>query len=413
MNLIMLYLNKLYIEDNFMRIIILLNLFLISQAHSKVAYLPLITPDVFYPEETDLGVLNLENGNWLAQIPIGNGVGAVFLNDSEDIVYASARYHNKIVAIDASTLTIAKEWNNLPSQPQQIFLSQDQSKLFFIKLNVGTGNNSLYQINLITDEITEVLNYENQTIRGITYSENLNYLTATVFSHDDNLFTLLTYDSNNLTLIHQIQIPYQITTHTPLPQLIDNAGENYFYFNSSNDKYFSRKLSDGSENWSFSYSDEEQYYPAIFKDSNNLYVFGHNNNYLIDASSGVGTTLVGINNGSNVNVWGSQEFVDSNYLVVVEYPFIACLTGLCSLSSNLKINQVDVERNTSESLYESSHILGSVPEGRFIGENLFGSGLNPLVPVPILNSYWTIFLVLVIFIALSAKQLNSQRKIDN
>ncbi|MCB1584006.1 MAG: hypothetical protein KDI92_13155 [Xanthomonadales bacterium] len=396
-----------------MRIIILLNLFLMSQAHSKVAYLPLIAPDVFYPEETDLGVLNLENGNWLAQIPIGNGVGAVFLNDSEDMVYASAQYDNKIVAIDASTLTIAKEWNNLPSQPQKIFLSQDQSKLFFIKLNVGTGNNSLYQINLITDEITEVLNYENQTIRGITYSENLNYLTATVFSHDDNLFTLFTYDSNNLALIHQTQIPYEITTHTPLPQLIDNAGENYFYFNSSNDKYFSRKLSDGSENWRFSYPDEEQYYPAIFKDSNNLYVFGHNNNYLIDVASGVGTTIVGTSNGSQVNVWGSQEFVDLNSLIVVKYPTIACITGFCFLGTNLEINQVDVENNTSELLFESSDLLGSAPESRFIGENLFGSGVNPAVSVPILNSFWIIFLVLAIFIALSAKQLNSQRKIDN
>ncbi|MFV0542107.1 YncE family protein [Marinicella pacifica] len=357
---------------------------------AKVAYLPLIEPDVFYPKETALMAMDLDSGQILDRVEIGDGTKSVFVDDTGKQLYVAIKYEKRIVRLDTSTLKIVEQWNNLPSYPDKIILSEDNKKLYFIQLNVGTGINDLYQIDLNNNQISSVINFSNSAIIKVIYSNNLKYLTLLVENHINDEFSIHTYSSNDLSLKYSSNL----TNYLPI-DMIDNEGENFYYGDNNQSQFISRKLSDISINWSYSYSGETAYFSPYEKDSSTLIVNGTINNYMINKQTGSGTALT--SDGAQINLFGHFEHLKLDSLILINYPEIFCITGMCHLTSKLNISKVNLINNSNEVIYQSQNYLGSNPIGRFVGENFYRGTAVQQVPV---LSHLGLFLLLGGFIYL-------------
>jgi len=380
-----------------MRNVLLLLVLFFETLAAEVAYLPLTEQGFPYPLNTSLGVYDLDAGLRLKKIEIGHGVGPVFLNDSQDTVYVAARYENKILAIDTTTLTPIKTWQNLPTNPDQIFLSQDNSKLFFINLNVGTGQNSLYQIDLMTDVVNEVLFFPGFSIEPVVYSQNLQYMALYLYDYFNNERRLVTYQTNDMILVHD----------TPLNEgdylvMIDNEGEGFFYKDVTNAEFVSKKLSDATENWRFSFPGETSFSQPLELVDGFLTIRGINNHYQVNKQTGQGSPIARPANEEPVRFFGSIDLNNGGQLIAIDYPIVICVTGLCSLSGRLNIHQVDVFNNNTQLIYQSSETLGSNPVGRFIGQRFFRGSAGQ--PVPLFEHFGLIALLMVLMVFVSYKR---------
>ena len=367
---------------------------------AKVAYLPLIEPGDFYPKRTALMAMDLHSGQMLDRVEIGAGVGPVFVNNTGKQLFAAAESDRKIVRIDTESIDIIEQWNNLPDSPEKIFLSEDNNKLYFLRLNPGSGGNDLYQIDLTNNQISSVINFSSSGISEVTYSENLKYITLLVNNHSTNQFSVHTYNSNDLTLKSSSNLP----SYMPI-KFIDNEGDNFYYGDYNESQFISRKLSDASINWSYSYSGESAYFSPYEKDTSILIVNGSINSYEIDKQTGVGNALT--IDGTNISFFGNYDRVHSESFVVVEYPSVICITGMCSLGSKLNINKVNLVNNTQELVYQSQNLLGSAPIGRFVGENFYRG--MAVQQVSVLNHFGLILLMFGFVAVMSFRVIKTNR----
>ncbi len=341
---------------------------------AKVAYLPLVEVSYPYPKRTAIAIMDLDSGQFLNQLEIGSQVGPVFLNDTGHHLYAAANYDKRIVLIDTGTFEIETEWDGLPTYPDKIILSEDNSKLYFLDLGVGLGINSLYQIDLVNNQISTALNFPDSSIKDVIYSEDLSHISLLVHNNNTNQTSIQTYHSNDLTLKHSTAISdYHIAF------MIDNSGEVFYTIDNQLLQIQSRKLSDNSLNWSFSYPNEMAFYAITEQGTLDLMVSGYVNSYLIDKQTGYGNPLTA--NGSVDTLNGHYERINSNDFVQFDSPAIVCITGICSLGSKLHIKKINLIDNTSETIYQSQNYLGSRPIGRFVGENFYRGTAVQQVPV--------------------------------
>ncbi|KAA3638368.1 MAG: hypothetical protein DWP95_12815 [Proteobacteria bacterium] len=371
---------------------IILLLFFSQLLSAKVAYLPLITNAPLYPDLILLMALDLDSGQILNQVEIGDGVGAVFVDDSGKQLFAAASKDMKIVHIDTETLEIVEQWNNLPTNPARIILSEDNNKLYFVNTNAGTGSQDMFQIDLSSNQISSVLSFPNFTIQDILYSENLKFLSLILSNNSTNQLSIQTYNSNDLILKYTTSI---ITS--PSISMIDNEGENYYLIDNQQSKLESRTLSDDSVNWSFTYPGESEFYSIYEHGVSNLIASGSINSYQINKLTGNGSPLVG--DGSNMTLSDSYDRIDLGNFVQVEKPYIDCNFLICALMTKLDIKKINLVNNTSEIVYQSQNALGSQPKGRFVGENLYRGTAVQQVPV---SNYLSLMLLLAGFIFLAS-----------
>lgn len=329
--------------------------------------------------------LDLDSGHILDDIEIGDGVGAVFLDDTGKQLFVSAYTDKKIVRINTETLEIVGQWNNLPTNPARIILSEDNDKLYFLNVKAGTGNQDMFKVDLSSNQISSALNFPNSNIQNILYSENLKFLSLILSNNSTSQLSIQTYSSNNLNLKYATNI-----ISSPSKSMIDNEGENYYLIDNQQSKLESRKLSDDSVNWSFTYPGESEFYSMYEQGLSNLIVSGSINSYQINKLTGNGTTLVG--DGSNVTLSDSYERIDLDNFIQVEKPLIECHFLHCNVTSKLNIKTINLVDNTSELIYQSQNGLGSDPKGRFVGENYYRGTV--VRQVPALNRFGLILLMI-------------------
>jgi len=370
---------------------ILMMLFFNQWLMAKVAYLPLVEISYPYPKRTAMAIMDLDTGQFLDQLEIGSRVGPVFVDDTGNHIYAAANYDKRIVLIDTRTFEIETQWNGLPTHPDKIILSEDNSKLYFLDLAVGLGINSLYQIDLINNQISAVLNYPDSSIKNVLYSEDLSHLSILVQNNTSNQLSIHTYLSNDLTLQHSTAV-----SNYPIASKIDNSGENFYTIDNQQLQIQSRKLSDNSLNWSFSYPGEMTFYALSEQGTTDLVISGYVDSYLINKQTGNGNPLT--TNGTVGTLNDHFERINADDFVQFDSPAIVCITGVCSLGSKLNIKKVNLIDNTSETIYQSQDYLGSRPIGRFVGENFYRG--TAVQQVPSLN-YLSFILLLGGFIILA------------
>lgn len=378
-------------------------LFLLFFSHllsAKVAYLPILDRDsTLYPKANSIIAINLINGETLANLDI-NDITSLFLDDSGRNLYLSA--HGAILQIDTGTFTIVNQWDNLAVQADRLVLSEDNNKLYFTELNIGTGSSYLYQIDLSNNQVNSVMSYNDLSIMDIIYSDNLSHITLSLKNNSNGQVHLETYFSNSLALKHNTQINSYNSTE---PDMIDNNGEYFYRIKSSRTEVESIKLSDGSLNWSYSNSGETNFYTIYEQDSNTMVVSGENNSYQIDKQSGNNTPL--FTQGNNIILSGSIQREELNTFIEVEYPQVICVFGACGILSNLTINLVNLIDNTHEPIFESQNRMGSRPVGRFVGENFYRGTV--VQQVPVLN-HLSLILLLAGFIFLASLRNIDLRK---
>lgn len=370
------------------RLLPLLFLLLFSQLLSaKVAYLPLLDRNsTLYPKANSIIAMNLINGETLASLDI-NDITSLFLDDSGRNLYLSA--HGTIYQIDTATFSIANQWDNLGIQADRVVLNENNTKLYFTELNVGSGNSNLYQIDLNTNQVSSVLNFNDLSILDIVYSEDLSHFTLPLKNNSNGQFYLDTYVSNSLTLKHTSPVTsyYSIELN-----MIDNDGENLYRIKSSSTATVeSIKLSDGSLNWLYTNQGETNFYTIYEQDIDTMVVSGENNSYQIDKQTGTGTSL--FTQGNNIILSGSIHRDELNSFIEVKYPHVICIFGACGILSNLTINLVNLIDETHDNLLESQNKMGSRPVGRFIGENHY-RGTAVVQQVPVLNRFGLILLMI-------------------
>src|SRR5690606_24761934 len=111
----------------------------------------------------------------------------------------------------------------LPTYPDKIILSEDNSKLYFLDLSVGLGINSLYQIDLVNNQISTALNFPDSSIKDVIYSEDLSHISLLLHNNSTNQSNIQTFHSNDLTLKHSTAV-----SDYPIASMIDNSGENFY-----------------------------------------------------------------------------------------------------------------------------------------------------------------------------------------
>ncbi|WP_154222080.1 YncE family protein [Marinicella rhabdoformis] len=370
--------------------------------NAKVAYLPIIEADFPYPSSNSISVLDLDSGQIIKTIQIGQidyYSAPIFLDNSEKNLYTSIE-GNKIIRIDTETLTVVQEWQDpsILSSIDKIFLSSDNSKLFYMILGVGTGINAINQLDLTNNQMTEVIRLPGYSIQAVVVSKNSEYMTLNAFNYTTNHRKISTFKTADLSL------KYETTIQNPMSVwLIDNEGENFYYRDYDQGDFVSRKLSDASQNWVFSYPNESVYHSPVEQDTD-LLVMGLNSNYIINKNSGIGEAIPTAVNEDPVRLSGSVGRISQDDFLTVSGPEIVCLTGLCSLSSELTIQRIHVENNESELIYQSGYTLGSVANGRFIGANLY-QGSSPATPVPFFNQLWQLIVIAFLMVLLAWKFL--------
>lgn len=372
------------------KIVLTWMLLLVSQVLlAKLAYLPLIEQDGFYPSSKSIIAYDLESNRLIKEIPIpgnmGRGQTPVYLDSTEQYFYVpyAANAEFNVARINTTTLTVDKQWENLSTPVDKILISPNDAKLYFINLNTGTGSNSLYEIDLLTDQISEAVNYPGSSIRQFITSDDGTHFILEIFDNSTSERLFITYETDDLSIKHTISID----AYTRI-DLIDNPGENFYYTDSASDEFISRNLSNGTINWTFSSTNETFYFSPYERNPSTLVVSGVKNTYEIDKQTGIGMPLFAAD--SNLQLRGSFGRIEQERFVKIEHPFIVCITGFCSLSSFLEISITDMNAGTSTNRYISPNFAGSIPVGKFIGENFYRGSGEPTA-VHILNQWWLLF----------------------
>jgi len=133
---------------------IFLYLFVVLSANADVAYLPVtenFLTNPFYPDTRRIHVIDLDQGQVIRKLDIGSGVGAIFVSNDSTKVYVGVEDENKIVEIDAISLSVKQSWDNLPVQPTFLILNPSNDRILFL----NHYSAKLFQIELSTGFVSE------------------------------------------------------------------------------------------------------------------------------------------------------------------------------------------------------------------------------------------------------------------
>lgn len=368
-------------------------LFLLSQnALSKVAYIPLFDASLADNSDSYVFAVDLSSGQLLKRIHVGEGVGAIFINALGDNVYAAAAKQYKIVYIDAHTLEIKQQWQNLPVRPEQIVLTSDEKRLYFAEHGVA----EIYELDLSTGSVDMVLSIDG--FREFYYSENLEYLVIQSYQSDSGEYRLYTYQLNELALL------YQTLASDQVPILIDDNGENYYLSLWGNGRIQSRSLIDNGLNWYFYHGSgvqgplgelPERFTTASLINDTTLLVSGAmGGSYEVDRISGAGLQINNL-----INFWGMSEHIDPGLflrsnppLPIICPPLLPCEGGFEPLQLFIQNHQTGHEQLVYQRVQS-----GNLARGRYIGELFYSVPTIPTLHISGLLMFISLIIGLTVY----------------
>ncbi len=356
---------------------------------AKVAYLPLFDGyDLNNIQENSILVIDLDNGKLLKKIPIGNGVGAVFLNSVGDKLYASAKDDNKIVLIDTTTLEVVNEWTGLAIKPEQIILNKADNILYFSEYN----NDSIYQIDLTSNQVSVAL-----TLSGFQkfwYSESLDTIVFRTHNSISGDYNLHVFDLNsmNLNFVRLVGDTYSYFIDE------DNLRFYYPYFGAG--RLYSFNFNNSTANWYFYYvyapgpigGLNDQFANVYPLQNNKVLAIGWHGSYEIDKDSGVGTKISSLGNYNHPY----QRLTDYTFLKTnrPELPFCGVpAPGMdCNNYYPLKVSVQNHQTSQEVIVFEKGR-AGTNAHGRYVGEKFYSV---PIIPILSLKLLLLLFMLLLL-----------------
>ncbi len=360
---------------------------LVSSA--KVAYIPLFDGHDFNNViENSILAIDLDNGQLLKKITVGDGVGAVFINSIGDKLYASAENENKIVLIDTTKMEISHQWNNLAIKPQQIILNKAEDRLYFSEYN----NDSIYQIDLTSNLVSVAL-----TLNGFErfwYSENLNTILFKTYNSVTGGYEAHTYDLNTMTPIFSRNIGNDYS------YFIDEDGLRFYYPYFGAGRLYSLNLNNTNTNWYFYYvyssgplGGFNDIFANVFPSQNNtVLAVGWHGTYEINRDTGIGQKISGLGNYNEPYQYiEGKTFLKSSNPYIPPCPPIAPGFG-CNTYDSLKLTLQNHQTNQQTVIFEKDR-AGTNVRGRYIGEKLYSV---PIIPVLNLKSLLSLLMLLLL-----------------
>lgn len=382
------------------KIICLCLLYFSFPSFAKVAYIPLFDAhDINNIKENSILAIDLDNGQLLKKINVGDGVGAVFINSIGDKLYASAENENKIVLIDTTKMEIVNEWNNFAIKPQQIILNKAEDKLYFSEYN----NDSIYQIDLVSNLVSVAL-----TLNGFErfwYSENLNTIVFKTHDSVTGFYEAHTYDLNTMTPVFSRNIGNDYS------YFIDEDGLRLYYPHFGSGRLYSLNLNNTITNWYYSYvyspgplgGLNDSFANVFPSQNNNILAIGWHGTYEIDRDTGIGQKISGLGNPFEPY----QRLTDYTFLKAnrPQLPFCGIRPPGVDCDNYYPLKLVLQNHQTSQQvvIFEKER-AGTNARGRYIGEKLYSV---PIIPLLNVKSLLIVFMLLLL--GLTYKTRFSQR----
>lgn len=352
---------------------------LTAQLSAKVAYLPLLRHNydvlIYSPTATELLAVDLENGQRLKKITVGEGAGPVYLSHDDKTLYAAAQYEEKIVVIDTAALEILAVWEQLPVEPRLIFLNSAGDELFF------SDNSELYSINLSGEQIELKLSGYND--QGYTWLYN------------EDLTHLMIYSPTQVDVYHlaDMSLKSSFTASLSRGAQLSKSGEVIFSFDDSDDVLTAIDSKNGTPIWTFEPTSDSGLQIAQ-QDGNWLTVFGFRGTYKINMTSGEGVLSSTYTPYSRALFWAQWHsgIGDNQYLATGGVEMVT-VTGWAWLLDHMKLIVASERGEVSYFEPFGDALSAAVPSGRFIGEKLYS------IPVVTVNDLWLIFVLIgVVFL---------------
>lgn len=352
---------------------------------AKVAYLPVTTNNIFQPESKKIMVLDLETGIVLKNIysQTGNFSGSVFLNNSSTKLYAARGM--QVIVIDTTSLDIENTFET-PSVVVDLFLNSNNENLYYISNN----SSKLHVINLATNDITTAVDFNEERISKHWINESLNTV-GFLTTPSSGQPTMRIYDIDSMTE------KYSSTPETFNIELISSDGVDYFYTDTNTRTLYSRKLFDNSINWTVDATDEHIFSVLSDNENGTITAIGLYHSYRINRNSGAKEIISNQGTQTLPALFGNNfGKIDNNSFLVVNNPVVFCLTGWCSLTSELGVYTINLRENSQPLIYHRSEIGGSTAKGRFIGEKHYLVPIIPIIDKPI---YFILLIGLLLLLA--------------
>jgi hypothetical protein len=368
-----------------------------------VAYIPLFEAN--NPQQSfndSIIAVDLDNGNFLKKIKIGDGVGAVFINAYGDKLYASAEDAYRIVLIDTKSLVVDKVWNNLAIKPQQIILNNTESKLYFAQRN----KDEIYQIDLNTDQISIALTQIG--FEKFWYSENLETIVFKTHDFISDTYQINTYDLNHLTLKYQKYFANNPTL------FVSNDGEKYYIPIFSVAKLFSLNFNNEDINWSFFYNIMPvaigfltDHFSNVYELPNDkLLVVGWFASYELDARTGIGVKTSDLRNFYQpYNKIEDKIFLKSNSPEIPQCADPIPPGDDCTNYLPLELSIQNHQTGEETVIYRRER-SGSLAKGRYIGPKFY---IIPKIPVLHQPLAFTLLLLMILLFAYKSKRLHDKK----